>query len=309
MKAPLQVAVGVIKNSTGDILISQRAKSAHQGGLWEFPGGKLEANETAQQALKRELQEELAIIVEHCQPLITINHDYSDLSVLLTVFLVDEFTGIAIGCENQAIKWVLATKLNQYSFPEANKAIIMAAQLPSYYPIINTNSLTECQQQLLHCIQQDYSLVQLRAKQLSANDLQIFLAYAQPLCKQHQLRLLINSAMPVTDGYPHRHLTSADLMALTQRPKLSGLVAASCHNLIELKQAQLMDLDFAIIAPVLATTTHPDTLPLGWEIIKQWLKQVNIPVYTLGGMQLNHLNLTNSMGGQGISGIRVFYNI
>ena len=302
----LQVAVGVIKNSAGEVLISQRAKTAHQGGLWEFPGGKLEENESAEQALKRELQEELGIVVQHCQPLITIRHDYADLSVLLIVFLVDNFTGVAIGREHQAIKWVLASELNNDAFPEANKTIITATQLPPVYPIINAHTLGECQQQFTRCIKKAYGLVQLRAKQLSASDLQIFLREALPLCERHQLSLLINSAMPVVADYPHRHLTSADLMALTQRPNLSGLIGASCHHLTELKHAESIGLDFAVIAPVLATATHPETLPLGWQTIEQWLKFVNIPVYALGGMNLSHLSLARSIGAQGVSGIRGF---
>jgi len=85
---PLQVAVGVVKNNEGQVLISLRDKFLHQGGLWEFPGGKIESEETAEQALVRELKEELAISVLAATPLITIKHQYPDLSVQLNVFLV-----------------------------------------------------------------------------------------------------------------------------------------------------------------------------------------------------------------------------
>jgi 8-oxo-dGTP diphosphatase len=77
----LQVAVGVVKNATGQVLISLRDKALHQGGLWEFPGGKIEANETVEQALARELKEELDITVLATTLLITINHQYPDLAV------------------------------------------------------------------------------------------------------------------------------------------------------------------------------------------------------------------------------------
>src|SRR5579872_2671749 len=77
----VHVAVGVISDGADRILISKRAEHLHQGGLWEFPGGKVEANETVQDALRRELFEELAIEITAQQPLITIAHDYSDKSV------------------------------------------------------------------------------------------------------------------------------------------------------------------------------------------------------------------------------------
>ena len=91
----LQVAVGVVKNAKGEILISLRDESLHQGGLWEFPGGKIESGETAEQALTRELNEELAITVIAATPLITIRHQYPDLAVQLNVFLVEHFSGDA----------------------------------------------------------------------------------------------------------------------------------------------------------------------------------------------------------------------
>ena len=101
---PLQVAVGVVKNPEGKILISLRHTTLHQGGLWEFPGGKIEPLETAEQALSRELKEELNITVTAATPLITVNHQYPGLSVQLKVFLVEQFSGEAKSCEGQPFK-------------------------------------------------------------------------------------------------------------------------------------------------------------------------------------------------------------
>ncbi|HIF54036.1 MAG TPA: NUDIX domain-containing protein, partial [Methylococcaceae bacterium] len=84
----LHVAVGVVKNATGHILIALRHDTAHQGGLWEFPGGKVEAGESVEQALSRELKEELNISVQKMMPLIKVRHQYSDLKVLLDVWTV-----------------------------------------------------------------------------------------------------------------------------------------------------------------------------------------------------------------------------
>ena len=99
----LHVAVGVIKDYEGNVLISLRHDSAHQGGLWEFPGGKVENGESVEQALKRELKEELDISVQKLDPLIKIKHQYTDLNVLLDVWTVRLFSGVPMGHEGQEV--------------------------------------------------------------------------------------------------------------------------------------------------------------------------------------------------------------
>lgn len=122
----VEVAAGVIYNPQGQILIAKRAVNQHQGGLWEFPGGKIEAAESAQQALARELHEELAIDVTASEPLIRIEHEYSDKSVVLDVWCVTAFNGEARGVEGQPLEWVLPSELQNYDFPAANEPIIEA---------------------------------------------------------------------------------------------------------------------------------------------------------------------------------------
>jgi len=126
----VHVAVGVIRNPLGDILIARRANGAHQGGLWEFPGGKVEAGEGVSEALARELHEELGIYIElaSCRSLIEINHDYSDKTVFLDVWLVTKFSGEAVGREGQPLRWVSPKSLSDYVFPAANVAIVEAIQ-------------------------------------------------------------------------------------------------------------------------------------------------------------------------------------
>ena len=120
----VHVAVGVVLNSHNEVLIALRAKQAHQGGLWEFPGGKVEVDETIQQALVRELKEELDIIAECFEPLVVIEHDYGDKTVRLDVWLVTQFDGDPVGCEGQRVKWSTIDELTRYEFPAANKKII-----------------------------------------------------------------------------------------------------------------------------------------------------------------------------------------
>jgi 8-oxo-dGTP diphosphatase len=131
----IHVAVGVIisSNEQGqtEYFLTKRLADAHQGGKWEFPGGKVESNESVSQALARELQEEIAIDVLTCQPLITINHLYqeinaSDKNVRLDVFIVDNYTGEPTAQEGQGEGWFLLDDLKKLDFPKANQSIIAA---------------------------------------------------------------------------------------------------------------------------------------------------------------------------------------
>lgn len=119
----VHVAVGVIV-SDGHIFLTRRHVEAHQGGKWEFPGGKVESGETVAEALHRELKEEVAIDILACMPLIDIHHDYGDKKVRLEVFLVDNFQGEPSAQEGQEQQWIKVDALKTLDFPEANVAIV-----------------------------------------------------------------------------------------------------------------------------------------------------------------------------------------
>jgi|WetSurSiteA1Bulk_404760.scaffolds.fasta_scaffold00054_11 8-oxo-dGTP diphosphatase len=308
--AYLTVAVGVVKNTQGQVLISLRHDTQHQGGLWEFAGGKIEHGETAEQALCRELKEELAIAVISATPLITINHSYPDLAVQLQVFLVEQFSGEARGREGQPIKWVAVQDLKKYPFPAANQSIITAAQLPPYYAILDDSEPSLLTANLQQLLAKGITLIQARLKNLSTEASHAFIKQAYPICQQHGALLLINSAVANADSLADGvHLTSLDLMAMRQRPAHIEWLAASCHNLEELNHAQQIGVDFVVLAPVLATQTHPDTAPLGWSQFAELVKQCNLPVYALGGQTLAHLSIAQHAGGQGIAAIRAFQSL
>ncbi|ODS24916.1 7,8-dihydro-8-oxoguanine-triphosphatase [Candidatus Endobugula sertula] len=122
----IHVAVGIIKNAEGKILIAKRAKHQHQGGLWEFPGGKVEEGESALEALVREFKEEVNITIHSAAPFMMIKHDYGNKKVMLDIWISNHFSGEAYGNENQLINWVLPEKLGHYQFPEANREIVKA---------------------------------------------------------------------------------------------------------------------------------------------------------------------------------------
>jgi 8-oxo-dGTP diphosphatase len=124
----VHVAVGVIVDPDHRILITRRARDAHQGGLWEFPGGKVEDGETLALALTRELREELGIDITRTSALLEVRHDYADKSVYLDVHVVWEFAGQARARENQPMAWVAPEDLHRYPFPAANLPIVEAVE-------------------------------------------------------------------------------------------------------------------------------------------------------------------------------------
>ncbi|NOS74994.1 MAG: Nudix family hydrolase [Methyloglobulus sp.] len=304
----LQVAVGVVKNPSGQILISLRNNKLHQGGLWEFPGGKIEATETVEQALARELKEELDITVQATTPLITINHQYPDLAVQLHVLSVERFDGEVKSCEGQPFLWVNPDDLTKYDFPAANRPIIAAVRLPHYYAILDDADPALLLVNLMKVLDKGIKLIQARLKTLSIAEVKAFLEQAFPLCKAHNAWLLLNSSVKNAEDFEvdGLHLTSADLLACEQRPVNKRWVAASCHNGDELYHAQKIGVDFVVLAPVLPTPTHPDAEVLGWDQFAELVANSNLPVYALGGLTGSDLLLAQRAGAQGIAGIRAF---
>ena len=120
----IQVAVGIIQNQQGDYLVGQRTVEDAYYQKWEFPGGKLEQNETAKQALKRELFEELGVDVNACTELLMLEHNYPDRHVRLFVRQVTQYSGEVRGAEGQALQWVSLEQLSQLDFLAGNQAII-----------------------------------------------------------------------------------------------------------------------------------------------------------------------------------------
>ena len=124
--AELHVAVGILRDGGGRVLLTRRHRDSHQGGLWEFPGGKVEAGESLSDALRRELREELDIVVRAHRPLLEIRHDYGDRRVRLDVHEVLEHAGEPRPLEGQPMRWVPAEELDALCFPDANLPIIEA---------------------------------------------------------------------------------------------------------------------------------------------------------------------------------------
>ncbi|MBD6617640.1 8-oxo-dGTP diphosphatase MutT [Komarekiella sp. 'clone 1'] len=120
------IGVAVIWNDQEQILIDRRRPEGAMGGLWEFPGGKIELGETIKECIQREIAEELGIVIEVGEHLITIDHTYTDLRVTLTVHHCRHLTGVPQPLECDEIRWVNLKELDKFTFPKANVQIIAA---------------------------------------------------------------------------------------------------------------------------------------------------------------------------------------
>ena len=328
-KKVVHVAVGAIlqrsctepKSALGDqVLLAKRANHQHQGGLWEFPGGKVEAGEHVTHALIRELQEELAITPTTFQPLIQIRHDYGDKCVLLDVWIVTEFEGVPTGQESQPLEWVPLNQLHNYAFPAANRPIVQALSLPMCVAITpDLNDANALFDFCLNAIAHGATGIQLRAPQLSFVDVQaLYLRIAQIAGVQ---KLWLNSRHLLdAEGY----VASPDFMAMVTGVHFcshhlavaksliaSGVLAhcsttAACHNASEIARAEAADVDAIVLSPVLPTASHSDTPALGWVKVASLIQAAKRPIYLLGAMKQTDLAMAQQIYAQGIAGISLF---
>lgn len=308
----IHVAAAVIRAADGRILIARRADDQHQGGLWEFPGGKLEPGETAQAALARELEEELGIRPIVARPLIQVHHDYPDKQVLLDVWEVSAFVGEPHGAEGQPLTWVGSRQLAEYQFPAANQPIVAAARLPDRY-LITPEGLPA--QALLQGVRAALAggirLIQLRAPGMFDAQYRDLAQDIQGLCAG-KAQLMLKGPLEWLGDFPAAgwHLTAEQLgrYADQGRPFARGRwLAASCHSAAELALAAQMGVDFVTLSPLQATQTHPDAAALGWELAGEMLRSFNQPAYLLGGVGPQHLGQAWRAGAQGVAGIRAFW--
>ena len=308
----IHVAAAVIRGEDGQILIAKRAADQHQGGLWEFPGGKVEAGESVQAALARELEEELGIRPSAARPLIQVRHDYPDKQILLDVWEVAAFTGTPHGAEGQPLAWVSPRQLADYEFPAANQPIVTAVRLPERY-LITPDGLSgpELLRGIQAALKSGIRLLQLRAPAMFDAQYRDIAVDALGLCAG-KAQLMLKGPLEWLGDFPAAgwHLTARQLRELSAggRPfPRERWLAASCHSADELALAAQMGVDFVTLSPVQPTQTHPEVESLGWAQVGELLQGFNKPAYLLGGVGPAELERAWQVGAQGVAGIRSFW--
>lgn len=310
------VAAIIVREQAGkpQVFIAKRPDDKHQGGLWEFPGGKLENNETEFEGLKRELLEEVGIDFEHATSFLKIKHHYPDKYVLLDVYWVDTFQGKATGKEGQETRWIPLSEIETYQFPEANWKIVHALQVPQQIAISPESFLNNSIEQIKEKLQLAHKLgsdaILLRNKVLSNEQYleQYYRVQAVIEDSSLPLQLICNRFHLSEKKNIHAiHLNSSELMSLSEKPAVPNItLSASCHNAAELEQAKRLNVDYVFLSPVLKTLSHQESEALGWDISKVLLESTSLPVILLGGLSPKHKEDAKKIGALGVSGISEF---
>lgn len=308
----LEVVAGVLRDAGGRVLLTQRGPGSDLAGLWEFPGGKREPGESPQAALRRELHEELGIDVGALRPLIAVPQAYPDKRIRLDVHEVVDFTGAPQGRESQALAWVEPADLHRYPMPPADVPVVAALTIPPYYAITpepggkHDDFLCVCERLLETGIRR----LQLRVRGADAATRASLARALLPRCRAAGAELLVNGDLALARELGiGLHLRSAQLREFAARPlPLPQSLAASCHDVEELRLARALGVDFVVLGPVQATASHPDAPLLGWERFAALREHSDLPIYALGGLGRDDLAPARTHGAQGIAGIRAFWS-
>ncbi|MEX0607242.1 MAG: Nudix family hydrolase [Halofilum sp. (in: g-proteobacteria)] len=315
--APIAVAVGVLQRADGRVLVAHRGAARHQGGGLEFPGGKIEPGEAAEQALARELFEEIGVHSPRTEPLVRRLHDYGDRTVELDVFLVHSWTGEPCGAEGQRLEWLELEALTPDRFPAANRPILAALRLPPFYlitPAPADGSARERQRIVAgvrRAVERGITMVQLRAHGLDTPAWHALVAEIAAVTDSAGCRLLVNAPVAAVPDLPSSaglHLSAYEARSLRHRPvNTERTFACSCHGTEEITVAEALEADFAVLGPVLPTPTHPDAPGMGWEAFARHAATTTLPLYALGGVGSAELARVRDAGGIGVAGIRAFW--
>ncbi len=309
---PVHVVAGVLRDTRGRILLARRTEGRDLAGAWEFPGGKVEANETAAQALARELFEELGVRIGDIEPLISVPQRYSNKNIVLDVYTVSSFTGKAIGCEKQALAWSPREKLVSYPMPAADIPVVAALNMPSVLAI--TPEFTGDKSSFLQTIEKQLNsgirLLQLRVASLNVQAFKELAMDVRTLCNQYDgAQLFINGDIAVARALDCAvHLKSEQLMHADIAEQLNDHpFSAACHDLSQLKRAEKLKAQFSVLSPIQKTASHPEASGIGWKRFAELRSEVSLPIFAMGGLGKKDIVIARQHGAQGVAGISQFW--
>lgn len=298
----VRVAAAVILRPDGTVLLAQRPPGKAYAGYWEFPGGKLEAGESPAHALARELHEELGITVRAASPWIVQEYVYPHAHVELNFFRVYAFDGEPIGHDGQSFAWQDPHAISVAPLLPANTRVLAALTLPTVYAItcaadVGIDAFVERAQS---AIAAGVRLIQVREPEPSLRD--ALVGRLTQVAANAAATIVVNGSVDDARrlGCAGVHWTARRLNVATSRPH-DLIVGASCHTRAELAHACALDVDFAVLGPVLATPTHPDAQPLGWEGFAAAIERTRVPVFALGGLHAADHDAAIAHGAHGIA--------
>jgi 8-oxo-dGTP diphosphatase len=307
-QAPITEVVAAVLTLPDDrVLLAQRPPGKVYAGYWEFPGGKVEPDESLEAALARELHEELGIVVTRAHRWITRVFVYPHATVRLNFFRVFEWQGEPHPHEGQIFSWQRPNVVEVMPLLPANFPVLKALSLPPLLGISHAESLgvDSFLARLDIALHNGLQLIQLRDKTLPE---ETRLTLARETVRRARPRgalVLINGSLELARaaGADGVHLDASAAAKLTARPDCAW-VGVSCHDAAELAHAAAIEADFALLSPVLPTLSHPGAATLGWEAFATLAAASPIPVYGLGGLGRDDVALAQSHGAHGVALLR-----
>ena len=310
----IHVVAGVITDARDRILLARRTEGRDLAGLWEFPGGKVDPGETPEQALARELREELGIEARVGEPVIAVPQQYPHKRLCLDVRRIAAWSGTVKGLDGQALAWVPPHRLASYAMPDADRPVVAALRDPPLYLITPDLALSGPDDDarwldgLRAAFDAGIARVQLRAPMLAIADparWSSLVERAVVLARAAGADVLVNGdiALAARLGIGV-HLRAAQVSSLTSKPAVPGAVIASCHTLDELLRAQASGCDAAVLGPVQPTASHPGQAGIGWDAFAGLRERVALPIYAIGGLDANDVAVARAHGAQGVAAIR-----
>ncbi|WP_374510547.1 Nudix family hydrolase [Niveibacterium sp.] len=307
MRKRVEVAAAVITRPDGSFLLGQRAPDTFYAGYWEFPGGKVEPGETAHAALVRELQEELGITVHRANPWITREHLYEHAHVRLHFFEVSDWSGTPNDHVHSALEWQKADALSVSPMLPANGPILKSLRLPRTMGVTHAAEIDiDAQLAALDAaLGAGLRLVQIRDVTLAADARAQLAREAVARCHAHGAIAVVNGdpALTAAVGANGLHLRAAQLAEFSSRPDFEW-VGASCHTRADLEAAARLELDYALLGPVLPTATHPGASGIGWGAFHMLTRDLPMPVFAIGGLIPADMDAARGYGAHGIAAIR-----
>ena len=300
----------------GRVLVAWRDERLHQGGCWEFPGGKVEPGETPKQALRRELFEELGVAGTVGEPLIRFTHDYSDRVLLLDTYRVRIDRPEPLEKCRRAVRWRVIRGLRADELPPASRSILNALRLPEFYAITPPGLVLAAQDAdggleayFGRLSETGVRLALLRAKGVSADDYRRLARRGVECADKVGLELLLHDLPEsvASLGAAGVHLSREGFSRWGKRKRTLASrfwLAVSCHDAAEMRAAEEAGADFCVLGPVGATPGHARAMGAG--AFRGLVERARIPVYALGGMRRKDAAWIRSCGGQGVAGIRCF---
>lgn len=301
------VAVAVITRPDGSFLMARRPAGKPYAGYWEFPGGKVEPDETVEDALVREIREELGIEVTRAYPWVTQIFTYPHATVKLHFYRVLAWQGEPHPHEGQTFAWQHATNVDVEPILPANGPILRGLSLPSVMGVTQAAALGEevFLARLEIALQRGLRLIQVREKNWTEERQLRFAQAVADKAHAYGARVFLNAEVELAraaavDGV---HLSAQRLLQLQHKPA-DLWCGASCHDVQELAHAAELQLDYVVLGPVLPTASHPGAATLGWTKMRSFTRDYPLPIFFIGGMQEASLEQAWHHGAHGIAMLR-----